>query len=222
MAAQGAESSSAASTSAPVTRVVKKESGPASSSAWVMHSRTWSAGATRPREAADGFIASLRLAASRGRVAPALQVRECITQAEELAGPDSFFTTLVTGAEVDAALDDSAPCAAIRTSLADGAGAARTAYAAIAAFLRDELAPQAPQDDAAGRERYARWSRYFLGAAVDLEETYTWGLAELARVVAEQEAVAAQIAGPGATVEQAITVLDAEPGRVLVGKDALH
>src|SRR5665648_193442 len=109
-------------------------------------------------EAADGFIASLRLAASRGRVAPALQVRECITQAEELAGPDSFFTTLVTGAEVDAALDDSAPCAAIRTSLADGAGAARTAYAAIAAFLRDELAPQAPQDDAAGRERYARWS----------------------------------------------------------------
>src|SRR5665647_1707595 len=120
-------------------------------------------------EAADGFIASLRLAASRGRVAPALQVRECITQAEELAGPDSFFTTLVTGAEVDAALDDSAPCAAIRTSLADGAGA-------------------------------------------DLEETYTWGLAELARVVAEQEAVAAQIAGPGATVEQAITVLDAEPG----------
>src|SRR5450830_1828946 len=70
-------------------------------------------------EAADGFIASLRLAASRGRVSPALQVRECITQAEELAGPESFFTTLVTGAEVDAALDDSAPCAAIRASLAD-------------------------------------------------------------------------------------------------------
>src|SRR5450756_2947051 len=99
-----------------------------------------------------------------------------------------------------AALDDSTPCAAIRASLAGGAAAARTAYAAIAAFLRDDLAPQAPQDDAAGRERYARWSRYFLGATVDLEETYTWGLAELARVVAEQEAVAAQIAGPGATL----------------------
>jgi len=173
-------------------------------------------------EAADGFIASLRLAASRGRVAPALQVRECITQAEELAGPESFFVTFVTGPEVDAALDDSTPCAAIRASLAGGAAAARTAYAAIAAFLRDDLAPQAPQDDAAGRERYARWSRYFLGATVDLEETYTWGLAELARVVAEQEAVAAQIAGPGATVEQAIAVLDAEPGRVLDGTDALQ
>src|SRR5665811_1799921 len=112
--------------------------------------------------------------------------------------------------------------AAVRTALEEGAAAARAAYAEIAAFLRDELAPQAPQDDAAGRERYALWSQYFLGATVDLEETYTWGLAELARVVAEQEAVAEQIAGEGATVEQAIAVLDAEPGRVLDGKDALQ
>ena len=172
--------------------------------------------------AAAGVLESLRLAAARGRVAPARQVRECITQAEELAGPDSFFTTFVTGAVVDAALDDSAAGAAVRTALEEGAAAARAAYAEIAAFLRDELAPQAPEADAAGRDRYALWSQYFLGATVDLEETYTWGLAELARVVAEQEAVAAQIAGPGATVEQAITVLDAEPGRVLDGKDALQ
>src|SRR5665811_922683 len=172
--------------------------------------------------AAAGVIESLRLAAARGRVAPARQVRECITQAEELAGPDSFFTTFVTGAVVDAALDDSADGAAVRTALEEGAAAARAAYAEIAAFLRDELAPQAPQDDAAGRERYALWSQYFLGATVDLEETYTWGLAELARVVAEQEAVAEQIAGEGATVERAIAVLDAEPGRVLDGKDALQ
>ena len=31
-------------------------------------------------------------------------------------------------------------------------------------FLADELAPQAPEADAVGRERYALWSRYFLGA----------------------------------------------------------
>lgn len=164
--------------------------------------------------AAAGVIESLRLAASRGRVAPARQVRECIAQAEELAGDGSFFTTFVAGAE----LDD----AAIRASLDEGAAAARAAYADLAAFLRDDLAPQAPAGDAAGRERYALWSRYFLGATVDLEETYAWGLAELARVVAEQEAVAAQIAGPGATVAQAIEVLDADATRVLHGTDALQ
>ena len=172
--------------------------------------------------AAAGVIESLRLAASRGRVAAVRQVRECVAQAERLAGPDSFFTTFVAGKDVDAALDDSAACQAVRRDLAEGAAAARAAYAELAAFLRDELAPQAPEADAAGRERYTLWSRYFLGAAVDLEETYQWGVEELDRVIAEQEAVAAQIAGPGATVAQAIEVLDADDSRVLSGTDALR
>ncbi|WP_250446524.1 DUF885 domain-containing protein, partial [Actinotalea sp. C106] len=103
-----------------------------------------------------------------------------------------------------------------------GAGAAREAYATLGAFLREELRPQAPEADGVGRERYSLWSRYFLGARVDLEETYAWGLAELDRVIAEQEAVAAQIAGPGASLEQAIAVLDAEPSRVLDSTEALQ
>ena len=79
-----------------------------------------------------------------------------------------------------------------------------------------------PQEDAAGRERYALWSRAFLGATVDLEETYQWGLEELARVVAEQEAVAEQIAGPGATVADAVAKLDEDPARTLDGTAALQ
>ena len=173
-------------------------------------------------DAAAGVVESLRHAASRGRVAPVRQVRECITQAEELAGDGSFFTTFVTGADVDAALDDSAACQAIRKALGDGADAARRAYGQIAEFLRDELAPQAPEADAAGRERYPLWSQYFLGARVDLEETYEWGLAELARVVAEQEAVAAEVAGPGASVADAVAKLDADPARRLEGTEALR
>ena len=167
--------------------------------------------------AVAGFIESLRLAASRGRVAAVRQVNECITQAEELAGDDSFFTTFVVGAEPGIVSDP-----ALRESLDAGAAAARGAYADLARFLRDELASQAPEADAAGRERYALWSRYFLGATVDLEETYAWGLEELARVIAEQEVVAAQIAGPGATVGAAIAALDADPDRVLHGTDALQ
>lgn len=173
-------------------------------------------------DAAGGIIESLRLAAARGRVAPIRQVREGLQQAEELAADDSFFATLVEGPEVDAALDGSAACQEIRRSLAEGATAARGAYAELAAFLRDELAALAPTQDAAGRERYARWSRYYLGATVDLEETYAWGLAELARVVAEQEEVAAQIAGPGATVADAVAALDADPARALHGTEALQ
>ena len=174
--------------------------------------------------AADGVVASLRLAASRGRVAAVRQVRECAAQADDLAGATSFFVTFVQGATLDAALaqQPDAEAQALRGRLAAGADAARSAYATLAAYLRDELEQLAPLEDAFGRERYALWSRYFLGATVDLEETYAWGVAELDRVVAEQEAVAAQIAGPGATLEQAIAVLDAAPGRVLDGTAALQ
>lgn len=172
--------------------------------------------------AMDGVVESLRLAASRGRVAAVRQVRECADQAAELAGDDSFFTSFVRGQAVEEAVASSGDAAELLSRLEAGAVAARTAYGDLAAFLRDELAPQAPEEDAFGRERYALWSRYFLGAAVDLEETYAWGLAELERIVAEQEAVAARIAGDGATVEQAVAVLDADPERQLHGTDALQ
>ncbi|WP_028047458.1 DUF885 domain-containing protein [Cellulomonas sp. URHE0023] len=173
--------------------------------------------------AVNGYIESLRLGATLSGIASRRQVDEATRQAAELADPESsFFTTFVTGELVDSVLDESATCSLVRAELEHGARAAREAYATLAAFLRDELAPQAPASDAAGRERYALWSRQFLGATVDLDETYRWGLEELARVVAEQEAVAAQIAGPGATVADAVAALDADPSRLLTGTDALQ
>ena len=173
-------------------------------------------------EAADGVIASLRLAAARGRVAAARQVADCVRQCEDLAGEDSFFTSFVRSEAVDTALLGADDPAGLASRLEEGAAAARTAYGDLAAFLREELAPQAPAADAFGRERYTLWSRHFLGAQVDLDETYTWGLAELDRIIAEQEEVAAQVAGPGASVEDAVAVLDADPHRVLADTDALQ
>lgn len=172
--------------------------------------------------AIEGYVESLRTAAARGDVAAQRQVLDAVRQAGEQAGDESFFTSFVTGEAAAAALDDSASCALVRAELERGAAAAREAYGRLEAYLRDELAGQAPAEDAAGRDRYALWSRTFLGATVDLEETYAWGLEELARVVAEQEAVAAEIAGPGATVEQAVAALDADPSRKLEGTDALR
>ena len=43
------------------------------------------------------------------------------------------------------------------------------------ASSRAELAPAASEKDAVGRELYALHSRRFLGATIDLDETYEWG-----------------------------------------------
>ncbi len=48
--------------------------------------------------------------------------------------------------------------------------------------------PLAREKDACGPEVYARASRYFLGAAVDLREAYAWSWEEIARLRAEMAA----------------------------------
>src|SRR6185312_5759887 len=106
------------------------------------------------------------------------------------------------------------------SDLAEGARASAEAFGKLQAFLTDELAKHAPEKDAVGREHYALASRYFLGATVDLDETYEWGIEELARMVAEQESIAREIK-PGASVHEAIAFLDQDSTRKLHGTDAL-
>ena len=94
--------------------------------------------------------------------------------------------------------------------------AAREATAATAGlgeFLRRELLPLAREKDAFGPEVYTRGRRrYFLGATVDLAEAYAWSWEEIARLRAEQARVASLIR-PGATREEAVTILDKDPAR---------
>jgi uncharacterized protein (DUF885 family) len=110
--------------------------------------------------------------------------------------------------------------AELAAALLANAELARAGYGTLVDFLRTELLPLAPSEDAVGRERYVLASREFLGAEVDLEETYAWGVAELDRVIAEQEAVASAIK-PGGSVEEAKAALNADPARQLHGTDAL-
>src|SRR3546814_280683 len=91
----------------------------------------------------------------------------------------------------------------------------------LAAFLTGELTPAASEMDAVGRDLYALHSRRFLGATIDLDETYEWGVEELARMVAEQESIANEIL-PGASVEEAVAHLEADPSRKLRGTEALQ
>ncbi len=170
-------------------------------------------------EALSGYQESLRAAAAEGKVPAVRQVEACIAQAEELAEPESsFFDTFVAGARPQGA----EPSGPLAEELLAGAAAARRAYGELAVMLRTELAPRATPRDAVGRERYELWSRYFLGASIDLDETYDWGLEELARVTAEQEAVAARLYGPGTTPEEAMARLDTEPERLLHDTAALQ
>ncbi len=183
--------------------------------------------------AVEGYIASLRAGRERGLVAAKRQVNNVIEQAERHAAADGFFASLAVNAGLggDAADDDvglpdgggadgGALPDEVAERLREGAEAARAGYGKLVAFLRDELLSAAPEKDAVGRERYSLASRAFLGSAVDLEETYAWGVAELDRIIAEQEQEAERIA-PGAGIEAAKKALNEDPDRQLKGTDAL-
>jgi uncharacterized protein (DUF885 family) len=163
-----------------------------------------------------GYTDSLRQARDSGRVSAARQVSIVIEQATKYAAGDGFFAKLASGAKTATGPLDGA----VQEKLDAGAAAARRAYTGLAEFLRTELLPSAPQKDAVGRERYSLASRSFLGATVDLEETYAWGVQELDRLIAEQEQVAATIKA-GATIAEAKEILDNDPARQLKGTEAL-
>jgi uncharacterized protein (DUF885 family) len=168
--------------------------------------------------ALDSYVESLRDAASRGLVTPKRQVEACAAQCARLTAQDGYFAALLSSHSVSAnggGLGD-ATTDALRNAVRE----ASSAYARMGDFLRNELLPQAPDTDACGRDRYQLLSRFFLGATVDLEETYQWGQEELARITDEMATAAEQIA-TGSNIKQAIAVLDADPRYQLHGTDEL-
>ena len=167
--------------------------------------------------AMNGYIETLRTGIAAGNVPAIRQIREVITQAAKQVADTGFFFALAVGARAgQAELPES-----LRGDLASGARECATAYAVLSEFLKNELAPHAPEKDAVGREIYALASRDFLGAVVDLDETYEWGIEELARMTQEQESIARDIKH-GASVAEAIAFLDSDPSRKLHGTDALQ
>ncbi|WP_313541376.1 DUF885 domain-containing protein [Leifsonia aquatica] len=166
--------------------------------------------------AMDGYIETLRSGIADGNVPAIRQVREVLAQANKQVADTGFFFELASGAKTaDGTLPES-----LASDLTASAKESAAAYAKLADFLQNELAPHAPEKDAVGRELYALASRDFLGATVDLDETYEWGIEELNRMVAEQEAIAKEIK-PGASVLEAIAFLDGDASRKLHGTDAL-
>ena len=149
---------------------------------------------------------------------PALrQIDQVIAQVEQITGGHGFFRTFAA----NAALAEGELPEALKADIVAAAETATAGYSAFGDFLKQQLLPNANPVDAIGRERYQLFSRSFLGAEVDLDETYQWGIEELARVTAEQNRVANEIKA-GASVEEAIDFLDNDPARKLHGTKALQ
>lgn len=167
----------------------------------------------------SGYQESLRLAASRGQTSAVRQVDKCAQQCAAYAGtadePGFFSRTVQTLLSADAAVT-----ADLAAELAAAAQVAEQAYAELGTFLTDELRPSAPVKDAVGRERYALASREFLGAAVDLEQTYAWGWQEFLSIEKELLEVVERIA-PGQDAQGAAAVLNADPAYIVHGNDGL-
>jgi uncharacterized protein (DUF885 family) len=153
-------------------------------------------------------------AARRGYVASRRQILAVAGQCDTWVDPqgDNFYPGFVAKVEADDAM---------RADLVRYAEAANAATASFGAFLRDELAPLGRAKDGVGREAYQRASRDFLGATVDLAETYEWGWQEVARLRAEMIEVARRIV-PDGGVADAIAALDADPKRRIQGSDAFR
>ncbi|MEN9713770.1 MAG: hypothetical protein RLZZ164_434 [Actinomycetota bacterium] len=166
--------------------------------------------------AVDGYIRTLRLGIEAGDTPARRQVEFNIKLADGISAETGFFNKFAAGAKAaDQELPDS-----LKADLIKAGHEATAAYGKLNDFFKNDLLPNANEVDAIGRERYSLFSRKFLGAKVDLDETYEWGIEELARVTAEQNAVANEIK-PGASVKEAIEILNNDASRKLHSKDEL-
>ncbi len=116
---------------------------------------------------------------------------------------DGYFTRLVAGAT-------DVP-ATVKASLERGADLASSEYAGLADYLEATYRPDAIEEDPVGEERYRFATRRYLMADIDLEETYRWGWAEVARLRAEMEDIAERVT-PGLGLDAVMRTLQTDPG----------
>jgi uncharacterized protein (DUF885 family) len=133
-----------------------------------------------------GYRASLEEGLARGLPGGPKQVETMVEQLGTWVGDgsaDSWFAQLTAAGPAE-----------LRAELDTAAGEATAALGQIRDWLRDTYAPAVQgAPDTVGRERYARWARYWNGADLDLEEAYAYGWSEFHRLLAEMVAEAGKI-----------------------------
>ncbi|MEV1054663.1 DUF885 domain-containing protein [Streptomyces sp. NPDC049887] len=163
----------------------------------------WTAVAERLRavpDALEGYRASLALGLERKLPAGPRPTAAFITQLDEWTGGSDgpgWFEDFVAGGPDG-----------LRAELDSGAVLATSAFRSLRDWMREVYAPAiegAP--DTVGRERYARWVRFFNGTELDLDEAYAYGWAEYHRLLDEMRTEADRIL-PGAGPWEALAHLD--------------
>ncbi|MDJ0344039.1 DUF885 domain-containing protein [Streptomyces sp. H10-C2] len=161
----------------------------------------WTAIAARLRAvpaALESYRASLAEGIDRKLPAGPLQVTTVIGQMAEWIGThSSWFADFTAGGPEE-----------LRGELDAAAATATDAVTQLRDWLRDSYAPSVEgAPETVGRERYARWSRYWNGTDLDLDEAYAYGWSEYHRIHGEMKTEAAKIL-PGATPWEALSHLD--------------
>lgn len=165
---------------------------------------------SRVRHALSTWRDGLEAVAARGELAPKRHLVGIAEQAVLYAsgGYERFATALAArsddaGGLVAAAKDADAACGE------------------FAEFLTSELVSKATEVEACGSDRYVRWSRYYTGADLDLDELYAWGWQDLSRINERMWELAAELL-PGATrLADVADFLDARHEGAVVGTDSL-
>ncbi|MFJ3635261.1 DUF885 domain-containing protein [Streptomyces sp. NPDC090112] len=177
----------------------------------------WAAVSERLRAvpaALAGYRECLRLGLDRGLLGGPRATTTMIGQLTTWAGQDgtasAFFEEFVSAAPEGP-----------RPWLDEAAAVATAAVVDLRDWMASVYAPAvAGRPDTVGRERYARWSRFFNGTDLDLDEAYAYGWSEYHRLLAEMKTEAAKIL-PGAGPWEALKHLD-EHGTHIEGVDEVR
>ncbi|MFF0776870.1 DUF885 domain-containing protein [Streptomyces sp. NPDC003720] len=111
---------------------------------------------------------------------------------------------------------------ALRAELDEAARTATASLVELRDWMRDVYAPAVEgAPNTVGRERYARWARYFNGTDLDLDEAYAYGWSEFHRILGEMKQEAEKILPGAGTPWVALAHLD-EHGRHIEGVDEVR
>ncbi|MFH8581393.1 DUF885 domain-containing protein [Streptomyces zaomyceticus] len=181
----------------------------------------WVAVASRLRAvpgALEGYRASLALGLERKLFGGPRPTATFVDQLTEWAGADGEKPGWFE--EFAAAGPDTLP-EDLRAGLAKAGRGATEAVLALRDWMRDVYAPAvAGAPDTVGRERYQRWTRYFNGTDLDLDQAYAYGWTEYHRLLGEMRTEADRIL-PGADPWEALAHLD-EHGTHIEGVDEVR
>ncbi|MFH8726976.1 DUF885 domain-containing protein [Streptomyces termitum] len=167
----------------------------------------WAAIAQRLRAvpaALEGYRASLALGLERKLLGGPRATATFVGQLADWAGGENgpgWFGQYAAG-RPDALSEE------LRMELAEAGEEANASVAALRDWMRDVYAPAvAGAPDTVGRERYQRWTRFFNGTDLDLDQAYAYGWSEYHRLIAEMRTEADRIL-PGSDPWQALAHLD--------------